>query len=469
MDPDCLDDASFSVVDESLSGEVRPRFAYQARRPNSGAWPAVAVQLRQASGVLKAMPVLEIVEAIHETASQWLDPSWQTRRETRDAIAAATGFSPEGVDHSLNLEMRNYLKPSLMATLEREFGDPAVLDEFRPDPRLEGLTTARGPGLSLVYFTGNVPGLPALELVRCLLLKSAVIAKVASEEPLFAARFAATLADADARLGDALLISYWPRDDDDTLRQVVALVDAVIAYGGPAVCERLREVAPRDTRYIEHGHRVSYGIVSSDHLERAGVEAVAANIAHDFSAFDQHACIAPQGYLVEGDEAAAATLAAAVAEAMAALARTLPPGRVPEREAATVQLRRAAQGVAGSAHYAVWSGEGPSWTVVVDDRADDGYLTGNRFVRLVPIAALDEAAGQLAPYRGHLQNVALGMDRAQALRLAPALIELGASRLCAPGRMADPSLMWRHDGMACLASLVSWCDLEMHPDDGGAS
>jgi hypothetical protein len=104
---------------------------------------------------------------------------------------------------------------------------------------------------------------------------------------------------------------------------------------------------------------------------------------------------------------------------------------------------------------------GLDWTVAVDDRLA-GPPDGHRFLRLLAVPGLDEALDHLRPYARHLQNFGLGVLPPGQKAAFEDLAALGATRLCEPGRMATPSMAWRHDGEMCLARLVRWCDVEMH-------
>jgi hypothetical protein len=82
---------------------------------------------------------------------------------------------------------------------------------------------------------------------------------------------------------------------------------------------------------------------------------------------------------------------------------------------------------------------------------------------VIPIESLAQALDQLRPFGRYLQNVGVGCTgEAELSAAAASLAKLGASRVCEPGRMAEPSMMWRHDGRTCVAELVRWCDVEMH-------
>jgi hypothetical protein len=433
-------------------------------RPTAGGWRVLGDGLRLAAEALHGMAVEEIVSALNRVAERWSNRRWPYRRAVRDLVAEATGFSSETIDRSFDVELRNYRAGELWRALRRELGDPAVLDGFQPDRVLRGRTMGLGPRVTLQILTGNVPGLPALAIVRALLVKSAVIAKVASGEPTFAAGFARSLADVDPRLGDAVVVTYWERSDQQALAAAVDQADAVVAYGGLEACAAIRLAARPDQLFVEHRQRVSVGLLSREYLAAKGPTEVARLVAEDVCAFNQHACIAPQAYFVEGDAATARLFGGELADALERYGRRCPLGRLSEGEAAAMQMRRAGQQWKAVAcpDADMWQADSLEWTVAVEpDPLRDG-MVGNRFVRLVPVASLQSALAMLRPFGSSLQNVGLGARHDEMPALATALARLGASRICEPGRMREPSLAWRHDGRMRLSELVRWCDVEMH-------
>lgn len=441
-----------------------PASGFRCTRPTVEGFRALGAGLERAQRALAVTPIATIIAAIDEVSRRWSDRNFGLRQRAVASVVQATGFSSEAVERSFDVELRNYRAQSLIRTLQRELGDPAVLDGFVPDRLLDGHTYALGPTITLVVLSGNVPGLPALSIVRALLLKSAVIAKVASGEPTFAAHFARSLHDALPVLGDALAISYWQRDELALQSAAFEISDAVIAYGSAEACAHVRSQLRSDQRYIEHGHKLSLGLVALDYLRELGVEEVARRIAEDVSMFNQHACIAPQAYLVEDRQGSARELGGALARALARYAEQCPLGELDEAEAAALQLRRAA----GAWHAALspeaeqWRALGLDWTVQLTRELMPLSAAGNRDLRLVACRDLDDAIAQLAPIGRSLQNVALGVLGHEAFERAGALARIGACRISEPGHMAEPSLIWRHDGEACLARLVRFCDIEMH-------
>ncbi|MEU5694519.1 acyl-CoA reductase [Actinosynnema sp. NPDC020468] len=421
-------------------------------------WDAVEAGLEQAHRRLRDLPVRRIVAAVDEAARRWCDRGFPARREFAANAAVVTGMSVETVDRALDAEIGTLRAESLLAALERELGDPEVLDGFR------GGTTAFGPRTTLAVFSGNVPGLPGRSLVRALLVKSTVIAKIPAKEPHFAAAFLRTLHEVEPVLADAVIATYWGRDDTANLDGALDRSDAVIAYGNDAACGAIRARVRPHQLYEEHGHKLSFGLVSAGYVEQLGAAAVAAGIAADCSEYDQHACLSPQVYLVEATHAR--EVARHLAGAMRQQAEQCPPGVVEGEDAVVLQHRRMlAEWRSASADAGgVWSSDGLEWTVVLDDALLPLSGAGNRVARVVAVPDLAAAVDLVRPYSNHLQNVGLGAVGEEFRRTAEALAGLGVSRVTAPGSMTRASMVWRHDGRPRIAGLLRWCDVELHPE-----
>lgn len=442
---------------------TRGSLNFHLTRPKVGSWAKVAKGMRRASTELQLLSIAEVVDAIDRAAQLWCDRDWPHRRYARDLAVAATGMSAETVDRSFDVELGNYRADSLWDALRREFGDPRVLDEPRNVPHLPGRTMAVGPTLICEIVTGNVPGLPALGLVRALLVKSAIVMKVASGEPTFASLFTDTLAQVQPRFGDAVMVTYWERTDQATRDSVLAEADVVVAYGSDEACASLHGATQAGKRFISHSHKLSVGLLSKDFLGRNDPDAVADDLARDVSMFDQHACIAPQAYLIEGDIEEVAEFGAKVARAMETYAASCPLGRSDGTATARRRMRavEAQFWAALSSQRRAWPGA--DWLVTLDDALTGASETGDRALHIVAVPTLDHALELLRPFGAQLQNVALGILDDEMPSFAAALARLGATRLCTPGRMPDPSLAWRHDGQPRISELVRWCDIEMHP------
>ena len=456
----------FSTGDDDAGADYLQASRYVCDQPRVDSWQKIAAGLRRAAAGLRGIPIADIVAAIGHVADQWCQRDWPPRNIARDRVVAATGLSREVVDRSFDVELRNYRSDALWRALRRELGDPAALDGFVTDPLVRGRTRALGPDLTLQILTGNVPGLPALAIVRSLLVKSALIVKVGSGEPTFAALFAASLAEVEPRLGQAILVTYWDRSDADMLAAAAGQADVVVAYGGAEACAEARRHVRADQRFIEHGHKVSAGLISASYQRRLGAAEIARRIVHDTCMFNQLACIAPQAFLIEAEPDAVLRLGEVTAEAMEHYRRGCAAGRLSLDDAMALQLRRIGSTWKASARRdgEIWHAAGFDWTVVVDNEFPIAG-GGNRFITLIPVSSLSEGVSILRPFARYLQNIALGCNAAEFSSTAGELAALGASRICEPGNMTGPSLGWRHDGHMCIAELVRWCDVEAGDGD----
>jgi hypothetical protein len=453
------------MLDRSpIVGDDTAPVLFHGLKPEATDWPTIGEGLRTAHMALCELPVAQIVEAIDETCARWADREFSHRRRARADVVAGTGFSPETVDRSFDVELSNYRADTMTRLLHREFGDPQVLDSFRDSPELGGRALAIGPRVTTAVCSGNVPGLPALSIVRALLVKSAVILKVASGEPAFAAHFVRTLAEINPVLADAVFVTYWPGSDVAALRGAIEQADAVIAYGGDDACAAVRAQLLPHQRYVEHGHKVSVGIAMQDYIASVGLREVARRAANDVSMFNQHACISPQVYLVEQGTPSARDFAEALSDALAEYAAACPLGTVQTADAAALQMYRATMAwtAASAPDRGFWRPTGLDWAVTFVPELHSVPGTGNRVVSVVPITDTADIMRALRPLGRQLQNVGLGALGVEFQTLATDLGRLGASRVSEPGRMSSPSVIWRHDGVQCVSALVRWCDIEMH-------
>jgi hypothetical protein len=90
-----------------------------------------------------------------------------------------------------------------------------------------------------------------------------------------------------------------------------------------------------------------------------------------------------------------------------------------------------------------------------------------RFVRVCAVDDIFETLEALRPVGPFLQNAAVAVGDEREPELIRRLGELGVARITSPCNMPTPSMMWRHDGMATLASLLRWCDVEKKEDVTG--
>jgi hypothetical protein len=409
---------------------------------------------------LERRPVDEIVGVIDRVSGRLLDPADALRIAAERALPAVTRYSPAMVRRVLDHMAADWRAAPLTALLRAEFGDPSVLDGFRPRFGGDGRVAAFGPRLAAHVFSGNVPGVAVTSIVRSLLVKAATLGKTASGEPLLPALFARGIAEEDAELGACLAVAWWPGADEALTRAALESADAVVVYGGAEAVAAVRAQAPAEARVLVYGPRLSFGIVACERLTAEGAMETARAAALDASTFDQQGCVSPHVFYVEeGGEVGPREWAARLAREMESVERDLPRGPLDPAESSTIhQLRARAEFAPGAELHA--SPEGTAWTVVFEPDPAFEASCLNRVVRVKPVRDADEVPALVADYARLLQTVGVAAAPERAERLAASLGRLGASRIAPLGALAWPPPAWHHDGHPPLGDLVRWCDLE---------
>lgn len=413
---------------------------------------------------LARLPVAEIVEILDHAIGLWLEADSPWLETAGRRIAAITPYCEAMVRAGVRRLLEGCRKEAMFNLLQAELGDPHVLDGFRPRPGARGSHRATGPALTTHIFSGNVPGLPAISLIHAFLVKSASLGKPSSEEPVFPALFARSIAAVDPKLAAAMAILPWTGGDAAVEAAAFAASETVIAYGSEASIEKIRGRVPSGVGFVGHGHRMSSAVVGREALEPGSLHRLAERLAYDVSLFDQQGCVSPHVVYVErGGAISPEGFAERLAEAMAAFERAMPRGRLAVEETAAIQQVRTEAELRELREEPIRlfpSPGGTAWTVIYEE--DQTFVPSclNRVVRVKPLADMDELPNLVRPIRRYLQTVGTALTHERRDRLADALASLGVCRVCSVGEMPHPPLSWHHDGGFCLLSLLAWTSIE---------
>ncbi len=424
----------------------------------------VIAWLKARKAYLEQKSVEEIASILDAASERWLDDRYPKKRAAVEAIALFTGFSPEMVTESLRVEHLSSRKADLLSALRSELGDPAFLDGFHYATDRRSYSKATGPDLTAAIFSSNIPGLPHLSIMRSFLVKSPIIGKASREEPIFPPLYAETLRELDPGIGDCVAILSW-RGGDETIEDILFQhCGVVIVYGSEATCNSVSKRVPPATRVIPHSHRIGFGAVGKEALTWANAPALADRIAYDVSVFDQFACISPQVYfLEEGGEVSPQEFVTILARAMKFLEKTFPPAQLTIEDAAVLRHMHAScelRELVG-ANVCIAAGENLGWTIVCEPLQELLPSPLHRFIRLIPLRHLNDIAVYLEPLKGYMQNAGLEVAEQRRTELFNLLARLGVSRICPAGKMPTPTMMWHHDGLACIGEMVRWTDAEL--------
>jgi hypothetical protein len=421
---------------------------------------------------LAELPIERIIAILDEASRRWLDKDYPYRKLALRTIPVVTGFSPEVVEASIDVEMESSLGEDMWRTLRSEIANPLYLDAFQYSENLNGFRRAFGPELICSFLSDNIPALPHLLFMRSALLKAACLGKVAAGEPTFAPLYLKTIEDIDPQMANAMAVLYWPGGDKKIEDAVFNQTDAVTVFGGIETCASLMKRIPRRKKVLVHGHKMGLGVIGREVMKAENLSELAAAVAYDHSMFDQHACLAPHCYYAEyRGEVTPQELAQALTGAMAEMEVRMPRGKISARDAAFINQLRGRyeiQELNGEDCLLLPSSHGTAWTIIYE--RDPGVFSPsplNRVIRIWGVEDIFQILPALRPLRPFLQNAAVAIGDEREREFIEELGALGLSRITAPGKMPVPSMMWRHDGIAPLAQLLHWCDVEKKNKIGG--
>ena len=394
---------------------------------------------RKAGEALRARPADRVLDALAAAVDRLADPSSAIRSALAGELPAATGFSAETVRAGLDRALGAWSGDALRGLVEDELGLKAFLGQ---GPRAVG-----GFATTATILAGALPMPTLLDLLAPLLLRSPVLAKPSQHDPITAERFRRDLTDADPELGAALEIVAFPSDDEDCVAALLE-ADCVLVTGSDATVAAVSAGVAAPRRVVAHGHKLSVAAVGPE-----AESDVAERIARDVALWDQLGCLSPVAVYAVGG----ADPGPALADALAQAETRWPRGRVPA-EAANAALAQADQARMRGAR--VWANAAGRFTVVCESDTRWRMTPLHRFVRVHPVPDTASLVDALRPLGPFLAGAALEGFGPATRELALACAELGASRICAPGRMQEPPLSWCRGNRGVLIPLARLADLE---------
>lgn len=369
--------------------------------------------------------------ALARAFALWRDRDYARRRDAIAAIAHSAGYSVELLDNSIDA----LLKPFTDEALKSMVGTAGRSNVDRP--KTVGFIAA-----------GNVAGAGIHEVAIALIAGARVTIKTASAEPIFFAEFARTLAEIDSEIGERIEVLNWSRARIDLTAALIANCERVVVYGDDATIESLGRA-----NVIGFGSRVSAALVAGSAIVPSRIDEVADMLARDVALFEQLGCLSlHQVFVVSPDGSAARELAIRMSSALERGAKSMPPARIPIRDAAEIRgVRERARwrAIAGEP-VELFEGRGLEWTLVFEPRADSFKISpGFRTVHVTAVRDLAEFRDCIAGVPGRIEAMAVVGDECEIEARA-----MGIPYVCAPGEMQSPPLDWRHAGGGFIDMMV---------------
>lgn len=424
---------------------------------------ALSARIRaNARAYLSQLSVLQIIAIIDEAVARLLDRTHPLRIKAEKLLPIITGYNTEMVRLGLTGYLKTFRQPQLKRFLAEDFANPLMLDDFQPRPK-GGFARAFGPDLLMHIWAGNVPGLPLWSLICGLLVKAGSIGKLPGNEPLMASWFAQLLAEIDPQLGECIAVVWWKGGDARTEPLWLRQADVVVAYGGNKTLNAIQQQLPVTTRFLPHGHKISFGLVAHSALNSRQGADLARRVAYDVMRYDQAGCYSPQMLFVErGGKVSPDEFAAYIAHELSALQRKHPrSARDLDEINSLAAWRNGEEMRALAGDRTLYGDPGDSWSVVSVAQAEGLAPSAlGRTLKVVSVDSLDEAIGLVTAQRHFLQTAAVAAAPEALFRLSGLLGKVGVTRVTAFGNMTSPEAGWHHDGRFSLLDLVTITEIE---------
>jgi hypothetical protein len=401
--------------------------------------------LREAGAELRRRPPRYSLESLSRVLDGWSDPGSAWREALVRDLPDATGFTAETVREGLRIALESWNGDALRRLVRSELGEPDAADG-------SGEVWARGFDATTVLLAGSIPMPTLLSLVAPLVLRSPVLAKCASRDPVTAHRVATSIREIDPLLGACIAVVDVPGDDEAA---VAALLEAecVVATGSDETIATIARRVPAEHRLVSAGHRLSIALLGEEVTRGESLRRACEGLALDVAVWDQQGCLSPIAIYAVGRGAGDRVLEA-LAEALDRAETRWPRGRVDLAAAAALDHERAAAELRRAGGQPVAIRVGSAWTLVREADTSPRPAPLHRFLRIHPLEDLDALPAAIAPLSSHLAGAAVAGLGAREEETKRHLVRLGASRICAPGQLQAPPLDWRREGRGILVPLT---------------
>jgi hypothetical protein len=414
-------------------------------------------------------PTESLIKVLSNVADGWLQAENKFCKLALELGPAQTGFSRETLARGLDNFFKQFTRENFHALLVQEFGDAKRLDVLTAtsaEQKQNRAAIANAPEFQVHIAAGSIPNPTLTSIVFGLLTRSAQFVKCASGAAFLPRLFAHSIYEMDGKLGACLEIAEWRGGNLDLENAMFAEADCVTATGGDEMLDEIRKRVPLRTRFLGHGHRVSFGFVAGEVLYGSRGKKIVAAAADDVVAWNQLGCLSPHVIYVQlGGEISPEHFAQLLAEELEKHEASEPRGELPAEHAAAIASRRgiyevrAAHSPETTQHWC--SKDSTAWTVIYEADARFQLSCLNRFIYVKGVADLKTALENADRVRGKVSTVGIAAPEEKIDEIATILARWGVTRICPLGQMQNPPLTWRHDGRPALGDLVMWTDLEL--------
>ncbi|MEG1615950.1 MAG: aldehyde dehydrogenase family protein [Bacteroidales bacterium] len=428
----------------------------------------VMTEARKHTQAVRNVPEVYILDVLDRVGRIFGDTTSARYADIVEKMNKQLGWSKEMVMEGLETISDILTFDNLKARLEADIDNLNYLDEFTYNAPFKGMIKAEPFGVVSHVSAGNVFVGAVDTLVQGLITKNVNILKMSSADPLFPLIFAEVLKEVDYKgiLATSFALVPFKGGDKEVEAVVKQKSDVLVVYGGEETVKAYREGTGFHTKIIEYGPKYSLAMMSKACLNEENMDAIAHDMARDFTMWEQSACSSPHAVFIDDPEVAA-KFAKALAKELAQWAKKIPHSKIPTNEAVEIQrtreLTRVDQAL-GEAQLIIPSIDSLDWTVVLQQKCEFKVSPHHRTAYVIVSPDHEKSTLEaLGSYGQFIQSVALLLPTDLKLRISDKLVEMGADRITEIGMMTRRKHGTPHDGTRGTSEMVRW--VSMGSDD----
>ncbi len=297
--------------------------------------------------------------------------------------------------------------------------------------------------------SSNDAMLPFFSSVEGILTGNINVIKTASGAHNVAMTMIEKLCEIDESLCPYFYLFPLSSKDEDLLKAMFSLCNAVAVWGSDAATAGVRKLAPAGVKIVEWGNRISFAYFTKNGRNKEMLR----GLAEDVCVNDQQACSAPQIVYYETDSKDELIgFAEEFFDILQEVSDTYPLHPVSKAEKAelTTQIQLCyLDEIMGEAK--LLNGNGCRIFVKFDNE-----LCASPLFRTVIVKAIrrNELISALRPFRSYLQSVGLACGREEIATLTSLLLAGGVNRITEPGLMMGGYTGEPHDGVRAMTQYL---------------
>ena len=417
-----------------------------------------------------AVSMNDILDIFRDVSKKWADPKYPRRVEAFGKVLKNTGLSKELIEAVFEKLPEMFSPENLKKKIEGELGDANIMDE----PIEQGSTGARliaqPAGLVLHVASGNVFLACIESLIDGIITKNVNFVKMSSAERDFPIIFAESIAECDRKnvLMKRLAIFWWEAGAESVENIFKQEMNRITFWGGYDALASWKKGLGVKAILVQHGPKVSFGVISNEGLIASDIKDVCERIAFDVSIWEQKACNCPQMIFVEEkvSDARMKEFLGALETAFKNINSTIPSANRSNDEFVEVLKARELakyKACAANERVTVMGPDNLDWTIIcdMDMRNKDFELSPlNRTLLIKRYRSPDDLIQSVKEQAFYLQTVGYALGEKEISGYAMALSRAGATRLCPFGIMVIPKPGTPHDGSYALRDLTRMMSVE---------